>query len=239
MVSVYEEWARPLSIDRAELHAQGLSDELAIPPKLREGDTIEHLRVGKPVHWVELTGELWSRPFRHVLRPDPDESRRWAALVFGQPEHVSLSEPEMMALAMHGGAVSPVTSYLAIEPGVRPSTEGLDTIELSGIGSGGVGIGESIALGSVGFTGCGGASRFDPEAALQRLLDPAWSHCGGAPGTARVVVETTGTEIVDVPEVTLDDQDAVLRSCLLEATWALALQGEFERYSFRRFELRV
>ena len=31
-----------------------------------------------------------------------------------------------MILARHGGAVSPVTSYLAIEPGVRPSTEGIE-----------------------------------------------------------------------------------------------------------------
>jgi hypothetical protein len=29
----------------------------------------------------------------------------------------------MMVLARHGAAVWPVTSYLAIEPGVRPSTE--------------------------------------------------------------------------------------------------------------------
>ena len=32
----------------------------------------------------------------------------------------------MMVLARHGRAVSPVTSYLAIEPGVRPSTEGIE-----------------------------------------------------------------------------------------------------------------
>lgn len=31
----------------------------------------------------------------------------------------------MLALAFLGRAVSPVTSYLAIEPGVRPSTAGV------------------------------------------------------------------------------------------------------------------
>ena len=30
----------------------------------------------------------------------------------------------MMRAAAAGGAVSPVTSYLSIEPGTRPSTEG-------------------------------------------------------------------------------------------------------------------
>ncbi len=40
----------------------------------------------------------------------------------------------MMVLARHGRAVSPVTSYLAIEPGVRPSTEGLNEGELGSIG---------------------------------------------------------------------------------------------------------
>ena len=47
---------------------------------------------------------------------DADAAKRWAALVFGSHLLSTLSEDEMMVLARHGGAVSPVTSYLAIEP---------------------------------------------------------------------------------------------------------------------------
>ena len=66
----------------------------------------------------------------------PQREKLWSALVFGSNVLDELSEPEMMTLAMKGGAVSPVTSYLAIEPGVRPSTEGLDWGTGQGFGSG-------------------------------------------------------------------------------------------------------
>ena len=237
MTAAYEEWARPLRIDRVGYTAQGGVD-LEVPYVLDEGDSLERLVIGNPVAWVELTGELWSQPYRKVLKPDADESRRWSALVFGQDEYSALTEPEMMALAMHGGAVSPVTSYLAIEPGVRPSTEGLVELGRSGIGAGGGGRGEGIGLGSIGTLGHGGRSTWDPEEELRQLLAPAWKHCGGAPDTAQVVLETTLDEVVDVPEVTLDTQDATLRSCLLEATWNLALSARFH-FAFRRFEIGV
>lgn len=240
MRRIYEEWARPLRIDHAKLTAQGVGDPLGIPEVLEEGVGLEHLAIGGPIGWVELNGELWSQPFRKVLRPDAEESKRWAALVFGQSAYTELTEPEMMTLAERGGAVSPVTSYLAIEPGVRPSTEGLEELELSGLGEGGGGTGEGIGLGSIGTFGHGrGGLTWDPVAVLTALLAPAWNHCGGPPGTAKVVVETTYDEIVDVPTVTLDTQDVALRACLLEATWSLALDQRFTAFSFRSFELEV
>ena len=63
-----------------------------------------------------------------------------------------LSESEMMVLAKHGRAVSPVTSYLAVEPGVRPSTEGIEFHTV--LGADGEG---TIFLGNLGTFGSGGA----------------------------------------------------------------------------------
>jgi hypothetical protein len=67
----------------------------------------------------------------------PAFSRVAAAFVFGEDRHGELSREEMLALAFFGRAVSPVTSYLAIEPGVRPSRIGIvGRGEGSGTGAG-------------------------------------------------------------------------------------------------------
>ncbi len=242
---VFEEWARPLRIDRAELHVSGreTSDRPLDPGDdsgagaLAEGASITELVVGAPVPWVELTGELWSQAYREVWRPDADESRRWAALVFGEEAHRELDEAEMLALAFRGDAVSPVTSYLAIEPGVRPSTAGLDQdgLGLSGIGEGGGGRGEGIGLGSIGSLGSA-SDGWIPDEALAALVQAAWHHCGGE-GTVEVTVETTWDEIVDVPVVKLAEPDAASRACLLEAIWGLTLEERFCRYESERFEM--
>ena len=95
---------------------------------LDEGQGIASLQIARDVApWLEITGELWARPMRVRLAPDAAVSRLWSALVFGSDVMDELSEQEMMVLARHGGAVSPVTSYLAVEPGVRPSTEGISS----------------------------------------------------------------------------------------------------------------
>ncbi len=73
-----------------------------------------------------VQGELWSSPVQARLPSDASRRKLWAALAFGTELLRELTEPEMMTLATLGGAVSPITSYLAIEPGVRPSTEGID-----------------------------------------------------------------------------------------------------------------
>jgi hypothetical protein len=219
MRRVYEELARPVRLHRFAI--AGLAHEGDEPPSVLdegEGTTLLALRP-RAVTRVEATGALWARPVRLTLAPDPAESRLWAALVFGQPLHQELSEREMMVLARHGRAVSPVTSYLAIEPGVRPSTEGLDD--------------EEIGMGSVGASGYGrgagglGGRRasIDPETFLRQSLSQAWQRCEGR-GRATVQLETTIAEVVDVPRV-LATAPAAARTCLTEATWALELPSSF------------
>ncbi|MDX2092275.1 MAG: hypothetical protein SFX73_30705 [Kofleriaceae bacterium] len=61
---------------------------------------------------------IWSDPFTREVRVSNPFSIQTAAFVFGADEQ--------MKLARMGRVVWPVTSYLAAEPGVRPSTIGLD-----------------------------------------------------------------------------------------------------------------
>jgi len=222
---VYEEWARPVRID----HAKIVSPDLALEAgrgdvTLDEGESLTFTGVvGDKTRWVRLDGELWATPVHHVLVPSTRQGQLWSALVFGTELLDELSESEMMTLAMHGGAVSPVTSYLAIEPGVRPSTEGLWPDE----------IGEAFGAGGLGLSGVGhggggrGLAALDRDAWLQDQLARAWQRCGGMPDSATVDFETTLHEVVSVGSVRQLNPDAILGRCLSEAVWGLALPANF------------
>jgi hypothetical protein len=234
MAEAYEEWVRPtrlheFSIDG--LSARALRGEASdegevfvatdLPKELREGTAFEYF--GLPLEHprrVFARGELWARPVNITLDTSGEEERLWSALIFGGDLYRELSPREMMTLAMRGRAVSPVTSYLAIEPGVRPSTEGFE--EWQGTGGGGTGEG-TIALGSFGTIGKGGGR--DLDKLLRDLLSQARTACklDGAKVTARI--ETTYREIVDVPEVKIDGSGDA--GCIREAIWTWVLPDDF------------
>jgi len=233
MTATMEELARPVRFHRFRVLAPGLqvntsagddndnNDIKVSSGKLDEGQGIAGLQIARdPPPWLEVVGELWSRQVRVRVSPDPTESRRWSALVFGSEVMNTLSEKEMMVLALHGRAVSPVTSYLAIEPGVRPSTEGIVEMDTA-LGSMGEG---TIALGNLGTFARGGGG-FDRLAWLRKALEPARTKCGYSGGTVSVAVETTLDEIVDVPALTADGRGD--RACLMEAVWSLELPASF------------
>jgi hypothetical protein len=228
MSVTYEELARPLRLDHVKVSVPGVTlDEHFFPSVLDEGQGIEDLRIEKKqVPWVEVTGELWSRPVRRVLMPDDAEGRLWSALVFGSHLFDQLTEEEMMPLARRGQAVTPVTSYLAIEPGVRPSTEGLDFGETFGVGGLGLsGVGEGGGGSGMGF----GSSGRNAAGFLHKELEQAYRACGGAPRADRplpVKIETTLREIVDVRVGRAGPTSAAER-CLEEAAWAIDLPAMF------------
>lgn len=233
--SVYEEWARPVRLHHVELRAPGLdADTLLVPEELAEGEGLVRLQFASlPSPWVELRGELWSRSVAHRLMPNAAESKRWAALIFGSESFAELTDSEMLVLARRGGAVSPMTSYLAIEPGVRPSTEGLTDEELGGGGMFGHGAGTGTGM------GFGGRRRgWDLEGILKALISPKWKACGGAPDTAEVALETTLDEIVDVARVKLDEANAEREQCLREAVWTLSLDDRFTS-AWQEFVVRI
>jgi hypothetical protein len=225
--AVYEEWARPLRIDHVELFSSDFplgSQDDSPPTTLDEGEGYSRLFVGsRAVDWLRVEGELWSKSVQQVIHSDKAWSKRWAALVFGSPLLDLLSEPEMEKLAVLGGAVSPVTSYLAIEPGVRPSTEGLDW----GTGSG-MGHGASTPSVRIGATRSSGrAQPFDRNRWLQSRIAAAYGSCGGT-GSATVALETTVAEIADVTKIEIESKDALVQRCFEQAIWDLALPAGFD-----------
>ena len=229
--NAFEELARPMRLDK--LVVRGLSGRFVAPAVLEEGSGLEHFVIADgPTSRVEIDGELWSKPLHLAFTPSAEQGKLDAALFFGSPLVSELSEPEQMKLAMLGRAVSPVTSYLAIEPGVRPSNEGLDWgIGTSGVGEGGGSRGEGIGLGSIGTIGHGAGIEKDKW--LQGELMSAAKTCAPSAKNASAEIETTYDEIVDVVHVEVaPTRDAKAESCLREAIWKLTLPaiftGQFE-----------
>lgn len=224
--TIFEEWVRPKRIDHLAVHPQGMENErISFPESLDEGQGIEDLRLPKTaLNSVEVTGELWATPIKKVFTRDDGENQRWAGMFFGTSSYSDISEEEMMPLAMLGKVVSPVTSYLAIEPGVRPSTEGLE--ESAGMGFGfGSGSGRS-ACRLTGF----GTSKYpdDKETFLRRELEKGLAKCGGGGRQAKTTLETTIAEIVAVQaSVAGEAPTSTLTSCFQETAWDIYLRNDF------------
>jgi hypothetical protein len=213
LVPLVLELVRPTRIER--LTVSGFTLESTT---LDEGAGLRLWTTGAAVpSSVVLAGYTWSDPVRRVIEPDARFSRATAGFVFGSDQHADLSEPEMMKLALAGRAVTPVTSYVAFEPGTRPSTIGLETegfgMGRSGFGAGGGGMGMGI-----------GFARHPPDLAAR----VATSDCVRAHGAGRVKleVETTRTEIVDV---ILTSPTSPLARCLVEAVWNTTLDAAFDQ----------
>jgi hypothetical protein len=214
---------RPISIDHFTVRGVDLkeADAADLPTDFREGTGYRAmLKVADPTRRVVISGKIWATPFRRVVEHTPHFDEATAAFVFSEDMHDDLTREEMLTVAFAGKAVSPVTSYLATEPGVRPSVDGL---ELVGTGRGGGGAGFGVS----GF-GLGGAGGPPPPPSFHALLSAAATACAArhpAPAGWRVglAIETTGLEIVDVDVATSHDASPALRTCIVEAAWALEL----------------
>jgi len=230
--SAFEEWARPLRIDRLSVDTH-TPVELKLPEALAEGEAVSELALDQDgISSVTLTGELWAEPVQRTVAVSTPATQLWSALVFGSPLLDELTEEEMMPLALYGGAVSPDTSYLAIEPGVRPSTEGLEHV--SGVGMGFGGSAPKVRMGGTKI----GRLPFDHQAWLKGKLAEAWRACGGR-GSASVGFETTLAEVVLVDEARgLAYRDLVADRCLEQAVWDLDLPDRFES-AFEGWQLFV
>jgi subtilisin-like proprotein convertase family protein len=215
---------RPIRID--SFNVRGVKG-LDLPGVLDEGQGIrEMVKLARAPRRLRLTGKIWARPFSRLVKVSRRFARATAAYVFSHDMHTDLTEKEMMKVALFGRAVSPVTSYLAIEPGVRPSTAGIDR-RLGSIGRGG---GSGAGYGS----GHGRAHLRRPD--LRALLLPGVKRCVArhrpGPGwRVDLTVETTRDEIVDV---VLAGRATPLSTCIVEEVWAVRLTSAFhlERDSF-------
>jgi hypothetical protein len=118
---------------------------------------------------------------------------------------------------MMGRAVSPVTSYVAFEPGTRPSTDGFDD---RGTFGGLLGSGAGELGGGFGF------GRNATRLPFEKLVDVA--HCvtavhPKASWSVDFTVETTKDEIVDVAA---KDTNA-MAVCLVESVWNVRLDASY------------
>lgn len=207
------ELVRPTRIEQLVVPGFTVEDDV-----LHEGDGLRLMRdtASAPAPGtLTLTGLVWSDPVRLAVAATPRFSAYTAAFVFGADAHGGLSEAEQRTVVFQGKAVSPVTSDLATEPGVRPSVIGLE--------GGGTGWG-TIGSGSYGTTGFGmGGGAGPPD--LADLIDTSACVAQVRPAQAwsvALTVETTADEIVDVVAPA-----GPLATCLAEAAWTLRLPGAF------------
>lgn len=227
---VYEEWARPLRIDRMSVTGVGLpAGAIEVPDTMSEGEGFDDLRLQAfPTPSIEVKGELWSTPISTVLATTTAEEKLWAGLSMGSPLLSDLKDPEITTLAFKGGVVSPMTSYLAIEPGVRPSTEGLEW------GAGGLGIGGFGAGGGGSGVGSGlGNIVPDRMKILREKLGAVIATCGGTSTSLSVLIETTWAEIVTA-DVTGTDEP--VRACVAEGIYGIELPALFNA-SWQKWQL--
>jgi hypothetical protein len=223
--AMFEEWVRPKRIERVIIRGVGDGDDVD-PIELGEGEGLErHAIVPGRSPRLSLKGELWSRPVEWSIGPSDDETLRWSALVFGTTLAYDLSPDETMKLALAGRAVSPATSYLAIEPGARPSTDGLEpSISLWG--------GSTSSCRAMWGTPRGVTIEptFNRPRFLSKALDDALAKCNAKTSAATVTIETTLAEIVDVREVTTTrSRDAAVEACVGDELWGLELPAAFSQ----------
>jgi hypothetical protein len=206
---------RPVAIDHFRVRGIDLTGAAELPASLREGAGYRAmLAADDPTRQVTITGKLWATPLRRVVRHDPGFDAATAAFVFSEDEHQDLSKAEMLTVAFQGRAVSPVTSYLATEPGVRPAVDGLEDGDRLGTGGAGL-VGRGYGVG-------GRAVTRPPR--LRDLLADAVDRCAAGlepDWHITLELETTRIEIVDV-QATRASSPA-LRDCVVEAAWDLQL----------------
>lgn len=212
---------RPIAIDHFKVRGVDLEKAAEVPDTFPEGTGYRAmLKVADPTRRVVLTGKIWATPFHRVVEHTPHFDEATAAFVFSEDEHQDLTRDEMLTVAFFGKAVSPVTSYLAVEPGVRPSVDGLEEsfgLGLSGVGRGGGGAG----MGAIGLG-------LTQPPALATLLKDGVDRCvarhkPAVDWTVALDVETTRIEIVDVEQKSHHNADAAFRTCIVEAAWSLML----------------
>ncbi|EDM75419.1 hypothetical protein PPSIR1_04263 [Plesiocystis pacifica SIR-1] len=221
---IFEELARPVRLDGLRVELDGVDYDSQLPESLFEGEGHAELSVSQQlVSKVRVGGWRWGAPVELVMHPDPALEQRWSALVFGNEALFELDDDEMRALATRGGAVSPVTSYLAIEPGVRPSTAGFAFDNVGLIGKGGCG-GSGSGYGSAGGVPFGG--RLDRQVWLEAQLGAVWLRCGGAGTRAQVQLEATFEEIVDLQFSPAQPVNAAVLDCVAERSWDLGLPAD-------------
>lgn len=228
-VSTFEEWARPKHIGR--LAVAGVpSNVFEAPTELAAGQETSFFGFS-PVAATELQlqGELWSKPFRLVVRRTPEATQRAKVFAFGGALLDDVPEAARRALAYDAHVVSPETSFYFERPGSREPSSG--SASMSGFGthsSCGCQLGRATPL--------PGLSRTDRELFLSAELAKAKGACGATDRTLAADIETTLHEVVDLHVIDASPaRDPKVIACVEEKLWDTTLPRDFkdERVVYR------
>jgi Mg-chelatase subunit ChlD len=213
---------RPTRIDHVTHNGP---KSLSLPDLLDEGSAVrEMLEVKRAPATLVVRGQIWSNPYRKVMRTQRWFDKVTAALIFPADLHNNLSKDEQYRIAMYGRAVSPVTSYLAIEPGVRPSTAGI-------VRRNGTGFGYGVGSGRGGFRG-----RKQTVVDWRKFYRSAIDACRKRHNDRKpltLIIDTTKLETVDVE---VKGVGGAMKSCAVEVGWNVELplfNRERDRHTLR------
>jgi hypothetical protein len=228
-----EELARPKRLFLQAVSLEGAAMPMEIPEVLDEGEAfVQEAVVTGHAKALGFEAKLWGKAVTAQFQPDATMSRIRAALATTN-DTFDLTEPELRTLAKYGRAVTRLTSYLAIEPGVRPSRDGFEV----GGGSGqGFGAGGSALSGASVRHGDG--NPFNRQAFIEAAVDEARKYCGVGFLRANVELETDLTELLDVVRAEVPDAYPSASGCLTERLWELALPKQFNESRARFVVLR-
>jgi subtilisin-like proprotein convertase family protein len=224
---------RPMRIDHFEIKGFDLEAghyDQTIPGVLDEGDGVRVVVAHKSAPaTVTLDGMIWGDKFHRTVAVDAAFSRAAAGWVFSEDDHQDLSPDEMMKVAMMGKAVSPVTSYLAVEPGTRPSMIGIDRASAGARG-------RRSAVPSVRMGAASSRRKLDPMPLLADAVKQCVAtHKPAAGWNVQMTLESTYDEVVDVIPTAGDKLP--IANCLVEAVWALRLPAKDYNLSRETFRL--
>lgn len=222
--SVFEELARPKRIDLAKVSPRRDGDD-GTPATYVEGSRIASSSFrATEAALVTLDGELWSQPFKKTFGTTASYRKLAAGLVFATSAYEHLDDDAKLAFANIGHVVSPVTSLVAKDGPAAPFDR--DSFGRGGFGGGGIGTSSCCCAmgprhGDPSPPTVDPQTWFDGEVGAIRLAcDPT--------GGAKIAVETTFDEIVDVRVEGASTEAA--SECITEKVWALDLDAGF-RYS--------
>ncbi|MFT3712970.1 MAG: VWA domain-containing protein [Archangium sp.] len=242
---------RPVRIDSFEVDAKGfgapsstarLNDDgeetewedtvegsLHVESEQHEGNSVRLSGIAPtPPQQLTVRGKIWAKSFERVVTVDEALAKRLPAFAVGNTSlRTELTDDELRTVAFVSGAVSPVTSFLAAPPNAQASYVGVERqYDLGGYGFGSIGCGGFGTSSRCGF----GVRKMGPDliAMLRTMLQPKVAACEaqfGDASAARLSLEATADEVVDV---NVTGVPAPLAACLVEAGWALELNGDFE-----------
>jgi nitroreductase len=228
-----EELARPKRYFVKKVELEPTSEPIALPDTLDEGQAFTHqaLVPGRPAA-LQFEAKLWGQTVTQRWTVDATATRvRSAFIAADNNVDQSLTEQEQLRLAMLGRAVTSLTSYLAVEPGVRPSTDGL---ERGGHG-GGEGFGSSWIGGSADRAV---KERFEPQRYLEDVVARLRHHCGIPYQRVTVEIETSFQEILDVARAEVHDSPPSASGCLEANLWEEELPTQFDKARARYVVVR-